>query len=83
MLLENECRTNDPLPCHLDVEGLTYENLISIVLRESNMTRVYAKACVQVQMRVGKLFRNMDVQRSETFVASLERGFLSKPAGRR
>ena len=66
LLLENECRTNDPLPGHFGVAGGTYENLISMVLRESNMTRVYANACVQMHMRGGGgLLRNTGVQRSK------------------
>ena len=58
VLLENKCRIGDPLPGHLSVAGQTYENLISMVLRESNMTRVYVDACVRVHMRGEGLLRN-------------------------
>ena len=46
LLLENECRTNDPFPGHLGVARWTYEHIIITVLRESNMTMVYANAGV-------------------------------------
>ena len=66
LLMENECSTDDPLLGHLGIKGRTYENLMSIFLMESNMTRVYTNACVQVHMRGGKLFRTMGVEHSET-----------------
>jgi hypothetical protein len=54
-----------------------------MIPRESNMTRVYTNACVQVNMRGRGLLRNTGVQRSEKLFTPLERGLPSKPAGRR
>ena len=76
LLLENECCTDDPLPGRLGVAGRTYEDLISIVLRESNTTRVYPNACVQVHMRSGELLKNMGVQYSKILVTPVERGII-------
>ena len=53
LLLEREYFTNDRLPGHLGVAGWTYEDLISIVLGESNMPRVDANTCVQVHTYEG------------------------------
>ena len=78
LLLGNECSTDNPLPIHLGIVGRTYENLMSIFLMESNMTRVYTNACVQVHMRGRKLLRTTEVEHSKTYVTPVERGVAIK-----
>ena len=65
--------TDDPLTGHVGTARQMCGNLISTVLRESNVSTVYADPRVQVHMRGGELLRHMGVQRSETLVTPLER----------
>ena len=78
LFLENEGSTDDYLPGHVGTTRQMRCNLISTVLRENNMTTVYADPRVQVHMRGGELLRNVDMQRSETLVTPLERGVTIK-----
>ena len=77
LFLEKECSTNDPLPGHLGVARQTYDELMSTVLRDSNMTMVCNLPHFQVHMR-GRELLGHGSEPCETLFIPSERGGMIK-----